>query len=502
MANTAILAIRIVSDATKAAKELDKVSDKTSRVGKVSAAAGKAFAIGIGAAAVAAVKFGNAAAEDEREAARLAQTLKTAAGATDAQVAATERWITAQGKALGVSDSELRPAISRLAVATGDLGEAQRLAALAMDVSAGSGKSLKSVTEALVRAQNGSVAGLSRMGVATKDAKGNTLALEQITRKLAATYKGAAANAADTQAGKSERLKVRMEELQESIGARLIPVLLALTSAGLAVVGWMEKHQTLTLVLVGAVLGLVGAVAAINGVMKAYTAITAAWAAVTKAAAAAQRLLNLAMRANPIGLIITAVIALVALLVVLYKKNENVRRIIQAVGRFGAQAIGWIVSKVTELVRWVGERAVGAWNTLKPVVLTVLKIVTAPTRFWLNLILDVVKWVKDKLPAAFNAAKSVVVNAVNAMLAPFRLLKDLIDKILGAISKIKLPDLPDVGGGVPFIPGIRAVAGAGVTINVPITIPNGFVGSESQLARALAPAFGRELERISRRPGR
>ena len=502
MANTAILAIRIVSDATKAAKDLDKVSDKTSRMSRVSSAAGKAFALGIGAAAVAAVKFGNAAAEDEREAARLAQTLKRSAGATDAQVAATERWITAQGKALGVSDTELRPAISRLAVATGDLGKAQRLASLAMDVSAGSGKSLKQVTEALVRAQNGSVTGLSRLGIATKDAKGNTLSLEQITRKLAATYKGAAANAADTQAGKAERLKVRMDELQESIGARVIPVLLALTTAGLAVVGWMEKHQTLTLVLVGALGALLGIVAAVNVAMKVAAAVQVAWAAATKAAAVAQRILNVAMRANPIGLVITAVIALVALLVVLYKKNENVRRIIQAVGRFGAAAIGWIVARVSELVGWVADKAPQAFNVMKGIVLTVLRVITAPTRLWLTVISNVVGFVKDKLPGAFNAAKTVVVTAVNAMLAPFRLLKDLIDKILSAISKIKLPDLPDVGGGVPFIQGIRAVAGGISPVNITVNVPAGFVGSESQLAQALAPAFGRELERISRRTGR
>lgn len=228
MGRPAILRVDILADGKQAGRELDKTESRFSRFGRSAAKAGKVAALGLaaglGAAAVGAVKLAKAAAEDEAAAKQLANTLKNTTGATDKQVAATENWITKQGKLLGVSDDELRPALGKLAASTHDLGKAHKLASLAMDVSAGTGKSLESVTTALQKAQNGSVGGLSKLGVATKDAAGKTLSLDQITGNLASTYKGAASTAANTAAGTWGRLKLQMSELGEGIGAKLLPI--------------------------------------------------------------------------------------------------------------------------------------------------------------------------------------------------------------------------------------------------------------------------------------
>jgi hypothetical protein len=170
-------------------------------------------------------KATKAAMADEAAQKQLAKTLQTAAGATRGQIAATESWITKQGRALGVTDDELRPALQRLAVATGDVGKAQKLAALGMDVSAGTGKSLEAVTTALAKAQNGSVGGLARLGIATKDASGKTKTFAQITEDLGNKFQGAASTKANTFQGKMQRLKVVFDETKEAIGARLLPIL-------------------------------------------------------------------------------------------------------------------------------------------------------------------------------------------------------------------------------------------------------------------------------------
>lgn len=228
MGRPAVLKVDILADAGKAKRELDDTEGRFSRFGSAAAKAGKIAALGLaaglGAAVVAGVKLAKSAAEDEAAAAKLANTLHQAAGATDAQVAATERWISKQGAALGVADDELRPALSRLAVATGDVGKAQQLASLAMDVSAGTGKSLEQVSTALAKAQNGQVAGLSRLGIATKDAAGHTITMDQATSALADKFKGAASSAANTTAGQYGRLKLILAETGESIGAKLLPV--------------------------------------------------------------------------------------------------------------------------------------------------------------------------------------------------------------------------------------------------------------------------------------
>ena len=249
------------------------------------------------------------------------------------------------------------PRSAELAAATGDLGKAQELAALAMDVSAGSGKSLEQVTEALQKGVNGSVGGLSRLGVATKDASGKTKSLEQITADLAKTYSGAAATAAETTAGKQKRLSVALGELGEEIGARVLPAMVKLSEIGLKMVDWIGRNQVLVGVLVGTVAGLTAVMWAVSAAMSAWIAITKVWTAVTKVAAAVQWALNAAMTANPIGLVIAAIAALAVGLVIAYKKSETFRNIVNAVMRAARAAVMWVVGAVSGLVGWVGNNA-------------------------------------------------------------------------------------------------------------------------------------------------
>lgn len=184
-----------------------------------------ALAAAAGAAAVAAVgfKLAQGAAEDEQAQVKLATALKNTTGARARDIAGVEKYITAQGKALGVTDDELRPALGQLAAATGSVTKAQKLASLALDVSAGRGVALSSVTKALEKAQNGTVTSLGKLGVKTKDAEGKTRSLQAITADLARTYRGQASAAAETTAGKYTRLRLSLDELGESIGARLLP---------------------------------------------------------------------------------------------------------------------------------------------------------------------------------------------------------------------------------------------------------------------------------------
>lgn len=210
----------LISASNAAGRSTTTLGDKLKRVGK-------AAIIGFGVAAVAAGKamydMAESAVEDEKAASLLARTIKNATGATDAQVSSVEDWISAQGRLYGITDDDLRPALGKLVTATGDISKAQGLASLAMDVAAGRGKSLSQVTEALAKAQSGNIGGLGRLGIATKDAAGETKTLAQITDDLAKQYKGSAATAADTAAGKFQRLKVELAETAEGIGYKLLP---------------------------------------------------------------------------------------------------------------------------------------------------------------------------------------------------------------------------------------------------------------------------------------
>ena len=221
------LKLSILADVDNLKKGLTQAGDDTdsfgSKLGSFGAKAGAAFAVA-GAAALAyagvlLVDGVKSAIEDEAAQAKLATTLTNVTGATDAQIAATESWITTQGLSLGITDEELRPALERLTRATGDVGEAQKLASLAFDISAGTGKSLEAVSNALGKAVEGNTGALGKLGIGIAAADLKSMSLEEITAKLAETFGGQATDKAETFAGKMDRLKLAFDEGKETVGS-------------------------------------------------------------------------------------------------------------------------------------------------------------------------------------------------------------------------------------------------------------------------------------------
>ena len=236
------LKLSILADVDNLKKGLTQAGDDTdsfgTKLGNFGKAAGAAFAVA-GAAAVAyagklLVDGVKSAIEDEAAQAKLATTLKNVAGATDQTIAATESWISNMGLAFGVTDDELRPAYERLARATGDVGEAQKLATLAIDIAAGSGKSLEAVSNALGKAYEGNSVGLAKLGIGISAADLKTMTFEETTALLAETFGGQASEQANTFAGKMDRLKLAFDEGKETVGAFVLdaitPLLTIFTS--------------------------------------------------------------------------------------------------------------------------------------------------------------------------------------------------------------------------------------------------------------------------------
>jgi len=217
-----------VDDLKKKLGDADKaVENNSSKISEFGKKAAAAFAV----AAAAAVAYGTklaidgvkAAIEDEQAQLRLAAALRTATGATEGQIRATEDFILQTSLATGVADDQLRPAMQRLAVSTKDTGEAQRLLALALDISKGRGLELEQVANALGRAQDGNTASLGRLGLGLSKTELATLSFTEIQAKLAELYGGAASTNAETFQGKIDRLKVGFDEAKESLGVALLP---------------------------------------------------------------------------------------------------------------------------------------------------------------------------------------------------------------------------------------------------------------------------------------
>lgn len=226
-----------------------------------------------------------------------------------------------------------------------------------------------------------------------------------------------------------------------------------------------------------------------------------------KAQAAAQWALNIAMSANPIMLVVLAVVALVAIIVVAYKRSETFRKIVQAVGRAGRAAMGWIIDKVRDLIKWVGNTAPQAWERLKQVGLTALRLLTLPIRTQISLFLRIVGFVKERIPEGVRAMKKTFVSAWEAMTAPIDAVVGLIKDVIKWIDKIDLGILEDIGGALGGLVGRTVATGrpavsrptSGTTtttsspstvINMPITV-NGALDASSTAQQIEALVAGR-----------
>jgi hypothetical protein len=115
-----------------------------------------------------------------------------------------------------VADDQLRPAFQKFFIATGDVTKSQKLLEIALDASAGTGKDLDTVSQAMAKALEGSDTALVKLIPSIKGAS-------DPMQVLADTFKGAAEAAADTDP--YQRISILMGEIQEVIGTLLLPIL-------------------------------------------------------------------------------------------------------------------------------------------------------------------------------------------------------------------------------------------------------------------------------------
>lgn len=177
-------------------------------------------------------------------------------------------------------------------------------------------------------------------------------------------------------------------------------------------------------------------------------------AGATKAWAVAQKVLNSALRANPIGLVITAVALLVAGLIYAYKHSEKFRNIVN--GAFGA-------------VKQVGQAVFGwfqkNWHTIADILLAPFNLVIKP--IWKN---------RDAILSAIKAVPGAIAgfmkNVANIITAPFR----------AAFNGVRNAWNSTVGGKGFTVPGwVPEIGGKGFTIPYfhQGGIVSGALGSES-----------------------
>jgi hypothetical protein len=307
--------------AIKEFQSLEGASAKAQFAIKKAALPAAAAVAGLGLALVGATK---AAMEDQAEQVQLALALQNVTGATDAQVKASEDMISKMSLASGVADSELRPALASLVRGTKDIEEANRALALAQDISAGSGKDLATVSDALAKAYGGNMKGLAALSPEIKAMIKDGASLEDVMNVLGGSFGGASEAAANTAEGGMKRLGIALAETKESIGAALIPIVEALMPHLIAFGAWAQDNTKVFLIVAAAIGGIAATILILNTAMKVY----AAGQMIVNGVVA---IFNALLALNPIGLVILAIVAFIAILAALYFKFEVVRKIVDTV---------------------------------------------------------------------------------------------------------------------------------------------------------------------------
>lgn len=289
-----------VKKAIKEFKQLETTSEKAQFAIKKAAVPAAAA---LGALTVAMGDAVKAAMEDEKSQQMLARQLKATTGATDEQIKSVEKYITAQGRNLGITDDQLRPALAGLVRVTKDVNEAQNAASLAMDIAAAKGTSLESVTKAIEKAYGGNLTALAKLDPSVRAMIKGGASLEEVFAQLGKTFGGAAEQASNTAAGGFAKMKLALDETKESIGAALLPVIQKVLPYLQKAAQWAQDNP------------------------KAFTIIAGTIAAVATAILA----VNAAMALNPFGLIAVGIAALVTGITIAYTKFEGFRNVVRTV---------------------------------------------------------------------------------------------------------------------------------------------------------------------------
>jgi hypothetical protein len=261
-----------------------------------------------------------AAIEDAKAQALLAQAITNNTLAGEANIKVAEAFIESTMMSAAVADDELRPALASLVQVTGEMTSAQDGLTLALDVAAATGVDLGTATDAIAKAYGGNTRALGTLLPSVRELIKEGASLDEVFAAVAGTVGGSAAVAANSAEGQMKRLSLTIGETKESIGAAFLPILERLLPVLQRFAQYVQNNTDKVLAVMAVVGSLAGAILALNAVMKVIT--------VTQLA------LNLAMAANPIGLVVTAVALLVAGFGVLVAKTGSVKNAFATMGNF------------------------------------------------------------------------------------------------------------------------------------------------------------------------
>lgn len=468
---SAVLAVKIVSDASGAAKGLDGAAAKVGGLERAAGKLGKPAAIAFGALAIGAKKAIDSASDLQQAVGGVeavfgssaGKVLKFGEGAAESVGLATSEYDTFA--------TQVGASLKNAGVPMGQLGDkTDQLIGRGADLSSMFGGTTADAVEAMGAALRGEYDPLEKYGTSLTEAavnaklaadgnddlEGTALAQAKTQARLAlildqtAGAQGNFAKEADTAAGQQQRATAKYEDAKAALGKGLLPAYTMLMDVLGQVATWFSQHVGLVSAVVGSLAALAGAVLAINAAFKTWRAISTAitaintamtalrgsmlatriglaaiaaqekavaigakiagvattvWSGIQKVATVVTTAFGTAARAawaaltGPIGLVVLAIAAVVAIFVTLFNKNKTFHDFVIRT---------WTAIKTVALAVWTAIKtaAVAVFNAIKTAFSAVAAFLKAAFRSIKAVATTVWNGIKAAATAVFKSIKT------------------------------------------------------------------------------------------------
>jgi hypothetical protein len=379
--------------------------------------------------------MGDTTGQAAKDAADYASELSAMIGVEDESIMAAQAQLATFG---AVSDETARAAgiFDRATAAAADLAAAGFGSLDANSVQLG--KALQDPTKGMTA--------LAKSGVTfTKAQKEQIKAMQEsgdllgAQKMILAAVEGQVQGTAAATATSTAKMSVKFGELQETIGAQLLPVVDTLA-------GFLTKYMDLLIPLGAAILGVVVAI-------KAWQVATTAMTVAQQAWTAAQVVFNAVMAANPIFLVVAAIAALIAIVVVAYMKVGWFRNMVDTAMRAiktaffamrdAAKAVfdwlkaNWplLLAIITGPIGVAVLAVVKNWDTIKAAVAAVFNWIKANWPLLLAILTGPIGLATKAIIDNWDTIKQAATDVYEWVAGKFEALAGAIGAVLGAISR-------------------------------------------------------------------